>query len=150
MCIRACLFATTVLALTLAGCGGKDVVLPVDVENEAFEDLRSEIREAIDDPARETEAIALVDNLADELRALRDKISARKMRTKELNANYDTSRADFDVFFEQVNSEIRSNQQRVTKNHRALLAITTPEEWSQISKARSKAMSAAIKSIQTI
>ncbi len=42
------LFAVIVSAI--AGCAGKDDVSPVDVEKQAFEDLRSEIREVIDDP----------------------------------------------------------------------------------------------------
>ena len=48
---------------------------PVDIEKLAFEDLCSEIREVIDDPARESEALALVDSLVDDLASLREKIS---------------------------------------------------------------------------
>ncbi len=144
----AMLFAA--VACVFAGCGGKDAVAPIEVEKQAFEDLRTEIRGAIDDPARETEAIALLDGLADDLHSLRDRISERKQRTRQLNANYNTPRADFEALFDQVDREIQSNQQRVTEKHRALLAITTPEEWSAISKARTRAMNAVIKSLQAI
>ncbi len=144
----AVLFAA--IACAIAGCGGKDAVAPIEVEKQAFEDLRTEIRGAIDDPAREAEAIALLDGLADDLHTLRDKISDRKQRTRQLNANYDTLRADFEALFDQVDREIQSNQQRVTDKHRGLLAITTPEEWSAISKARTRAMNAVIKSLQAI
>jgi len=140
----------SIIVFGFTGCGGKEVVLPVDVEKQAFEDLRSEIREAIEDPAREAEAIALVDELAEDLYALRDKISARQQRFRQLHANYDTPRAEFDAFFKQINTEIQSNQKRVTENHRALLATTTPEEWLAISKARTQAMVAAIESLQAI
>ncbi len=42
----------------IAGCAGSDKLSPADVEAQAFEDLRNEIREAIDDPARVIKAIA--------------------------------------------------------------------------------------------
>ena len=40
------------IAYAFAGCGGKDAIAPIEVERQAFEDLRTEIRKAIDDPAR--------------------------------------------------------------------------------------------------
>ena len=141
---------SVMLLFVLGGCVAKDDVAPVDVEKQAFDDLRTEIREAVDDPAREAEAIAQVDALVKELDELRERVADRKKRIRQLNADYDTSRADFEKFFEKVNMEIRSNRQRVGDSHRALRASATPEEWSQISKARTKAMNSLIRSMQTI
>ncbi|RLA28011.1 MAG: hypothetical protein DRR11_17340 [Gammaproteobacteria bacterium] len=138
------------IALAFAGCGGKDAVTPVDTEKQAWEDLRGEVREVISDPEREAEVIKLVDVLADDLDALREALTKRHERVRELNTNYDTSRAEFETFLKQVNLEIQAGQQRVSKTHQAFLAATTPEEWSQLNKVRSKAMTAAIKSIQAI
>ena len=145
-----CCLLVAAIAFSFAGCAGKVAVSPVDVEYQAFEDLRGEIREAIDDSARETEAIALVDALSDELNALRKTISERKRRSRQLNANYDTSRADFEALVEQVSQEEKSNHQQIVEQHRALLAILTPDEWAEISKFHTKAMKATIKSIQAI
>ena len=64
------------------------------MEAQAFEDLRNEIREAIDDPARVVKAIALVDYLADDLESLRETITTRNQRVRQLNADYETTRAD--------------------------------------------------------
>jgi hypothetical protein len=72
-------------------------VAPVDVEKQVFEDLRVDVREAITNPAREAEAIRLVVILEQDLANLRAKLTARKNRVRELNANYDTSRVDFDT-----------------------------------------------------
>lgn len=138
------------IALVVVGCGGKDTVTPVDVETEAWDDLRSEVRETISDPEREAEALKLVDELAGNVTALREILTKRHERARELNTNYDTTRAEFDAFLKQVNSEIQASQQRVSRTHRAFLAVTTPEEWSQLSKVRSKAMATAIKSLQAI
>jgi len=140
----------TAIACAIAGCGGKDAVAPIEVKKQAFEDLRSEIREVIDDPAREAEAITLVYALAEDINTLRERISERRRRVKQLNADYDTPRADFEAFFDQVDMEIQSNKRQVSERQRELFAITTPDERSAISKAHTKAMDAAIKSIQAI
>ena len=144
----AMLFAA--VACVFTGCSGKNAVAPIDVERQAFENLRSEIREVIDDPAREAEAIALVNWLVDDLDSLREKISARRKRARQLNADYDTSRADFQAFFDQVDKEIQSNKRQVSVRQRELFAITTPNERSTISKVHTKAMDAATRNIQAI
>ena len=137
------------IAILVVACG-KDDVAPVDVEKQAFEDLRTEIRAAITDPAREAEAIRLVGVLEDDLAALRSSITARKGRARELNANYDTPRAEFEAFLAKIEAEVRDNRQRVSKTHQALRANETPEERSAMAKTHTKAMNAAIQTIQSL
>ncbi len=60
-----------------AGCGGKDAVAPVDVEKQAWEDLRSEVRETVSDPARQAEVIHLVDVLAEDVKVFREVMTKR-------------------------------------------------------------------------
>ncbi len=144
----AMLFAA--VACAFAGCASKDDVSPMEVEKQAFEDLRSEIRAVIDDPAREREVIAMVDALSEDLNALREKLSERRQRVRELNADYDISRADFEAFFDQVDREIKSNKRQASEKRRALFAILTPDERSAISKTHTKARDAAIRNIQAI
>ena len=136
--------------LSLAGCAGKDDVAPVEVEKQAFEDLRDDIRNAVTNPAREAEAIRLVGVLEQDLADLRASVTARKKRAKELNADYDTPRADFEAFLAGVEAEVRDNQRRVSETHQAFLATVTAEERSAIAKTHTKAMNAAIKTIQSI
>ena len=143
ICKTFLLFALIVCAT--GGCAGKSELSPVDVQKQAFDDLRSELREVIDNPQRAAKAIALLDDLEDELMALGEKILARQTSVIKLNSNYDTTRAEFDEFFAQGSEDIRMTRQRVGKIHRAILAVTTPEEWGQISKARTKAMTAVFK-----
>jgi len=69
---------------------------------------------------------------------------------RQLNADSDTTRADFEDFFDQVDKEIQSNKRQVSERQRKLLSMTTPDERSAISKAHSKAMDAAIRNIQII
>jgi uncharacterized coiled-coil DUF342 family protein len=138
------------IACAFAGCASKDDVSPADVEKQAFEDLRTEIRAVIDDPAREGEAIALVNELSEDLNALREKIGQRRQRVRELNADYDTTRADFEAYFDKVDREIRWNKRQVSEKHREFLTIMTPDERSAIAKTHSKARDAAIRNIQAI
>jgi len=135
--------------LLIAGCASKDDVAPVDVEKQAFEDLRDDVRNAVTDPAREAEAIRLVGVLEQDLADLRASVTARKKRAKELNADYDTPRADFESFLFGVESEVRENRRRVSETHQAFLANVTAEERSTIAKTHTKAMNAAIKTIQS-
>lgn len=138
-----------VVASLVVACG-KDDVAPVDVEKQAFEDLRTEIHAAITDAAREAEAIRLVGVLEEDLAALRSSITARKARARELNANYDTPRAEFEAFLAKIEADVRDNRQRVSKTHQALLANATPEERSAVAKTHTKAMNAAIQTIQSL
>jgi molecular chaperone GrpE (heat shock protein) len=144
----AVLFA--VAACVFTGCASKDDVSPMEVETQAFEDLRSEIRAVIDDPTREKEAIAMLDALAQDLETLRVSVSERRQQFKELNANYDATRAEFEAFFDQVNRQIQSNKRQASEKNRALFAIITPDERSAISKVHTKAMNAAIRNMQSI
>lgn len=146
---RICALLFIVITSLVVACA-KDDVSPVDVEKQAFEDLRSEIREVIDDPARASEAIAAVDLLEDDISNLRDTISVRRTRVRQLNADYDTTREDFESFLEGIQSQIRSHKREVSKTHLELLSVLAPDERSAISKARTKAMDAVIKSIQSI
>lgn len=144
----AVLFAAAACVFT--GCASKDDVSPMEVETQAFEDLRSEIREVIDDPAREKEAIAMLETLTEDLETLRVSVSERRQQFRKLNANYDATRAEFEAFFDQVDSQIQSNKRQVSEKNRALFAIITPDERSAISKVHTKAMNAAIRNMQTI
>jgi chromosome segregation ATPase len=150
MCKLICRWTLAILFAAIAGCGGKDALAPVEFEKQAFEDLRAEIRHVIDDPARELEAIALVDALSEDLTTLRENMAERRRRAKQLNANYDTTRADFDAFLAEVNGQLKSNKRQVSETQHALFAVTTAAERASISRAHSKAMDAAVRHIQSL
>ena len=142
------LLCVAVVSLVVA-CA-KDDVAPVDDEKQAFEDLRTNIREAISDPALEAETIRLVGVLEEDLAALRASLTLRKKRVRELNANYDTPRAEFEAFLAGVEAEVRDNRRRVSATHRALFADVTAEERSAFAKSHTKAMKKAVISLQSI
>ena len=137
------------VALIFVACAEVEVA-PADIEKQAFQDLRADIREVIDDPAREAEAIRLVGVLEQDLADLRARVTARKRRAKELNANYDTPRDEFEAFLTGIEAEVRDHKRLVSETHRALLANVTAEERSAIAKTHTKAMNTAIETIQSI
>ena len=147
---RGPLLLCATIAIMVFACADKGDVKPVDVENQAFEDLRNEIRVAVADPAREAEAIRLVGVLQKNILTLRSTIEARASRLRELNSDYDTSRADFEAYLASIEAEARERKQNVVATHHALLAAMTAEERLQVDKLRSKAIAAAIISIQSI
>ncbi len=130
--------------LVLSGCAGKDDVTPVDIKRQAFEDLREQIGEAIDDPARVAEAIQLTVVLEKQIGGLHDNMEERKRRVRELNANYDTPRADFEAYRDKVLGDMAENRRKVAKTYQRFLDTVTPEERDAIDKAHTKAINAAI------
>jgi len=143
------LFLAIILSVTI-GCAGKDDIAPIDVEKQAFADLREDIREVIEDPARADEAIKLVGVLQEDLAALRRSVAERRSRIAELNADYDTSRADFEAFLQRIEAEVGANRRRASESHLALLATVTAEERSALAKTRTRAMKATIRTMQAI
>jgi len=138
------------LACGMSACAGKKDVAPIHVERQAFDDLRTEIREIIDDPEREAQAISLLDELIADFERLREKVSERRSRLRELNANYDTTREEFEAFVDEVEADIHKNRKNIIETERALFAAITPEERALLNKAETSAMKAAVRTIQSI
>ena len=139
-----------VLVLSVTACAGNDKASAIDVEQEAFDDLRAAIRETIDDPFREMEALTLTNELIEALEHLRERVTERRQRVIALYANYDTTREDFEAFFDEIETEIQVNRIEVVESERALLRVLTDEEEKSLEKAQTKAMKAATRSIQSI
>ncbi|MEH6451793.1 MAG: hypothetical protein V7782_02015 [Psychromonas sp.] len=133
------------LLIMLSACSNSN---DDNIEEQAFEDLRAGIRVAITDPTRERAVLTIVDELTEELQLLRHKKAQRQAQTRKLNANYDTTRAEFDAFLTEKHTDIRLSQQRVLEKRSALIATTTPEEWDQILDVRSNSIDAAINAVQ--
>lgn len=140
----------TVLMLSITACAGKNKASAIDIEQEAFDDLRAEIREVIDDPFREMEALSLTDELIEALDQLRARVTERRRRLTALNANYDATREDFEAFFDEVETDIQLHRVDAIESERALLHVLTDEERRKLEKVQTKAMRAATRSIQSI
>jgi hypothetical protein len=147
---RSTLFASILFALLLSACAGGDDVAPADVKKQAFEDLRTAVRDAVEDPEREGEAVSLVNQLERDLEALHVRIADRRSTVRALNADYDTPREDFEAYLVRVAKEIRENRQVVSESQQALVNTITADEGDAIARAHTRAMQAAVTALQAI
>ena len=93
------------------------------------------------------EALALMDELIDAFHQLRERVTERRRGMRELNADYDTTREEFDAFFDGIEAEIHANRTEALESERALIAVLTPEERILLEKLHTKAMKASIRRI---
>lgn len=132
------------------GCSGTQEVTPMDEADQAFIDLRDQIRLLITDANRQSKVVELVSALESDLNNLGGRVSERQRQIQELNANYDATRAEFEALLAETNLEIRANRESVTARYESLVEYTTPEEREALEKYRSKAISQAIKAMRSI
>jgi hypothetical protein len=146
------LYILTIAAIVfgLTGCGGDKSVTPEDVQKQAFEDLRTSVRNAVADQDREDAAIEIVDQLHLDVQELRETLIRRRAELRRLHADYDTTRDALVEFSNLMEREIQVSQQRVSQTHQALMATTTPDEWSMLTKTDTKAMKTVTQLLQGI
>ena len=143
----------TALLVTLmimgAGCAGKDKPSPTDVEGQAFNDLRAEIRAVISDTDRAGQAIEITNDLEASFDTLRERLAERSARVKALNADYDALKEDYIALFNDIQKDMEKNQQHISQLHRKLIGVTTAEEWAALKKLKNATLDAALTSIQS-
>jgi len=138
------------LVLAVSGCGGKETVAPEDIEAEAFDGLREKIEAVVENPERQAAVLGLVDTLQTDFTGLRESIVRRRFELRQLNANYDATREQFDDFVRKYDVDVVAARKEVSISHRRLVEAATPEEWDALKKADSKAMKKLIGLLQSI
>ena len=143
-------FPLLILAMTVAACGGKEAVAPEVVEQQAFDDLRTQIAEVIEDPDRQTKILALTDELQADFEIFQQAVTNRRLELRKLNADYDATREKFQDYVQRFNAQVVSGHDKLFKSHMALIEATTEEEWEALAKSDTKMMKKLISSIQAI
>ena len=138
------------LTTLLTACGGKEPVAPADVQAEASADLRAAVEGAIDDPGRETDALALLEQFESDVATLRESMIERRAELRRLNADYDTTREELSTYAATMESRIQDNRRRILEARGRLVAATTADEWDAITKADTKAMKTIARSMQSL
>ena len=121
-----------------------------DIEKQAFDDMRTEVREVIEDAEREASVVALVDTMEAQFVVLREATVNRRKALAELNADYDATREQFAEHLDRYNADLERSQRAFLESHRALIDETTAEEWSALLKSNTKSMSKLAESLATI
>ena len=146
------LILIAVVALSIAACAttDKEAQTPEDIEQEAFNDMRTKVRETIDDSTRQTTVISHVDQLQIEFNSMRKSLVEGKSSVRALFADYDASRESFEELIALNDTTIRTQRKQIGESHRVLVESMTIDEWSALNKSGSKAMSTLIKSLQSL
>jgi thiamine biosynthesis lipoprotein ApbE len=132
-----------VAMLCVSGCAGKKQS-PLDKMQEAFADVRTEIQASVTDPERAAQAVELVDQLEQTYVDTTASIQSHKDQLRELNEDYDVSRAAMEEPMALILVDLEVNQKVVLEIGNKMSALLTAEEKDELAKARSKALSAAV------
>ena len=144
------LLIIAVIVFGFAGCGGEKSVTPEDIQKQAFEDLRTAVRDAVADQEREDAAVEIVNQLQTDVQELRETLIRRRAKLRRLHADYDTTKEALVEFSNLMEREIQAGQQRVSQTHQALIATTTPDAWSILTNVDTKAMKDVTQLLQGI
>jgi Glu-tRNA(Gln) amidotransferase subunit E-like FAD-binding protein len=137
------------LALLLGACSNAPPTVE-EVEGQAFNDLREEIRLVIDEPDRQATVLGIVDELMVDFVELRRLAEARRMELHELNANYDATREQFTNLLARFAEQRSRSHQQFVETRRSLRSATTPDEWAELQKTNSKSMATLARLIAEI
>jgi hypothetical protein len=145
------LFGLTLLAIagsSLMACGGKNVA-PEEIEKQAFEDLRAQVRDIVDDATHEAEILVLIEQLQADFDTLRSAVVTRRADLRALNADYDATRKQFADLIERHGERVKLDHAQFMRSRQAFVSATTPDEWSAMGKANTKSMATLARSLQS-
>jgi len=127
----------------LAACAGKDK--QEKTPDHVTDQLRQEILKTVTDPERASQAAALAESLK-QIFAESDKQYKTDFETfQSINANFDTTDAELQAFFDRINSQAKNRQARVLAIHEKMRTLLTAEEWKQLNDAREDALKVDLK-----
>ena len=133
----------------LAACGGTPPTTE-ELEKQAFDDLRDEVRQVIEDTGRETAVVGIVDELQVAFTELREIAETRRERIRALNADYDATREQFLQLTDDFAVERNASHQRFQEVQAALRVSVTAEEWDSLERTNTRAMASLAKLIAAI
>ena len=127
----------------LAACAGKDK--QEKTPDRVTGQLHQEILKTVTDPERTSQAASLAESLK-QIFAESDKQYKTDFETfQSINANFDTTDAELQAFFDRINSQAKNRQARVLAIHEKMRTLLTAEEWKQLNDAREDALKVDLK-----
>ena len=137
------LILLVLLTAGIVACAGKDKV-EATPEN-MTEQFRQEILKIVSDADRAKQAAELADQLK---QIFVDSHAQSKVDVDDFHAlsrNFDTTDAEFNAFFDGINSRGKQRQSRVLDIHEKMKGLLTAKEWAQLEDARGDALKVDIK-----
>ena len=129
----------------LVACAGKDKAEATP--DNMTEQLRQEILSTVADKDRANKAAALAENLR-YIFVDADEQSKKDIEAfHSLQANYETTDAEFNAFFDGINTRGKERQKRVLDVHEKMKAQLTASEWAKLEDAREDALKVDLKQL---
>lgn len=127
-----------VYILIINGCSHQPVSEP-ETRKEMLHELQDYLIQ-IPEPDRRERVMDLLDKLAEGLAELNRTVTQFGMETKQLNADYDATRADFQKLLAKFNTSRQVVQQKLLTTHYEIKELTTEKEWAGIAKMEKQAV----------
>lgn len=127
-----------IFMLSISGCSHQPVSEP-GARKEMLHELQ-EYLGRIPEQDRRERLLVLLDDLAEGLAQLNRTVNQFSSEAKQLNADYDATRADFHKLMTTFNASRQSLQQQLLTTHFEIKAQATEKEWADIAKMEKKAV----------
>ena len=136
-----------VALVTATGCSSKPALTPQQQAKADLAAYQAQIREAVPDPARADQLVALADEF-NEL-AWKSIASMNDYRAKvaTLNSNYEATRNDYESLFNQQDAVRQDFVHKAIALREKMAALTTGAEWGQLTKARLQVLETALQDL---
>lgn len=131
-----CTFAVT-LAAAVAGCGGSKASREQVITSHGQE-LREAVSSRVADEPRKARMLAILDQVDTVNRRFTQETRDFVENYRELNADYDATRAAFDRLFTDYSQKRVKARSDVLDLHFQLASLATADEWDAIGKAEAK------------
>jgi chromosome condensin MukBEF ATPase and DNA-binding subunit MukB len=136
--------------LMLTACSFINSVTPEEKEQKAFEEYRETIKEVVPESDRQVEILSLAQKYQADFNKLRATVEAQRNGLRNLNADYDATREQFQAFIDKYDTEIGAARKEATGSRMAFVRATTAEEWAVLKKADAKALKNMVTTTQRI
>ena len=127
----------------IAACAGKDKAEATP--DNVTEQLRQEILNTVADKDRANKAAALAESLRHVFVDAYEQSKKDIEAFHSLQANYETTDAEFNAFFDGINTRGKERQKRVLAIHEEMKAQLTASEWAKLEDAREDALKVDLK-----
>ena len=128
--------------VSVLGCSSRPEPSPRDTARTAFEQLRTQLRMEIADPAKRDTLLARTD----EMETLVTQAAADQRQTADriaaLNRNYDATEQEFLAAFGDLNEKRAARRRRLMAIHAEVRTLATDEEWRRVGKFKTLALEA--------
>ena len=122
-----------VLAIGIAGCKS---LTPEESTAAGFNEVKASVKTVVEDPARAEQLLALIAEFEKDLDQHREEAKLLGAVLLALNADYNATREDMEHAYDAYEREAEAIGQTIIKAIRDMKALTTPEEWTQISATK--------------